>query len=235
MASATAVASSTPVYNSTVTAPLAAMSPTDHGNLIIITNAFGLIVVLIFLIMRVSVRMFISRSYDKDDYLQFAATVRLLILTTRTEYLKRTADLVLGFLYHLFCPHLRNGLERLWHGAGLYRTVQSNTHAKGAALIVSFLSLASRLMSSLQISYVSDFLYLITLWCSKCSMSFVFMRLSPDKRQTQVAKGILVAATIWLVVSIFMIALRCDLSHPWIFVNVTCTNVVCEKCHFQIV
>ena len=123
MASTAAIASSTPVYNSTVMAPLAALSPTHHGVLIIITNTFGLIMVLVFLMIRVSVRMFISRSHDKDDYLQCAAVVRLRIRITRTEYLKRTADLVSGFLYHLFRPCFCNGLQRLWHGAALDPTV----------------------------------------------------------------------------------------------------------------
>ena len=136
--------------------------------------------------------------------------------------MKRTANLVAGFLYNIFRPCLRNGLQRLWQSAGLHRTIQSNTDAKGAALIL----LIHRLTTPLQIAYVSDFFYLITLWCSKCSMSLVFIRLSPDKGHGQMAKAILVAATIWLIVSFIMIALRCDLSHPWNFVDMRCTNVV---------
>ena len=57
-------------------------------------------------------------------------------------------------------------------------------------------------------------------------MALLFLRLTPQKTHQSVAKGILIATSVWLVVSIFLIALRCDLSHPWIFINPKCTSIV---------
>jgi len=75
-----AMASSSPVYNSTISAPLASISPTDHGGLILITNAFGLILVLVFLLVRISVRLFISPPFGGDDYFLSLATVSSLFI-----------------------------------------------------------------------------------------------------------------------------------------------------------
>ena len=61
--------------NSTVSAPLGAITPTNHSGLIHITNAFGLIVVLISMIIRVFVRLFIAPPFDRDDVALGVATV----------------------------------------------------------------------------------------------------------------------------------------------------------------
>jgi len=64
-------------------------------------------------------------------------------------------------------------------------------------------------------------------------MALLFIRLTPRKDHKRVATGILGTVTVWLVVSIFLVALRCNLSHPWIFINPSCTDSVCvlyRKC-----
>ncbi|KAK3169736.1 hypothetical protein OEA41_009120 [Lepraria neglecta] len=61
--------------NSTVSAPLGAITPTNHSGLIHITNAFGLILVLISMIIRVFVRLFIAPPFDRDDIALGVATV----------------------------------------------------------------------------------------------------------------------------------------------------------------
>ena len=62
--------------NGTISEPLAVITPDRHGGLIIITNAFGLILVLIFLIIRVLSRAIISPPFDRDDLALVIATVR---------------------------------------------------------------------------------------------------------------------------------------------------------------
>lgn len=78
-----------------------------------------------------------------------------------------------------------------------------------------------------QLSYATDFFFLFTVWASKCSMALLFIRLTPRKEHKRVATGILGVVSLWLVVSIFLVALRCNLSHPWIFINPSCTDSVC--------
>lgn len=77
-----------------------------------------------------------------------------------------------------------------------------------------------------QVIYAADIFFLITMWCSKCSVALTFIRLTPQKKHKTVARGIMVATTVWLVLSIFLIALRCDLSQPWIFIGTKCQDLV---------
>ncbi|KAF8855459.1 hypothetical protein BDZ45DRAFT_793423, partial [Acephala macrosclerotiorum] len=75
-------------------------------------------------------------------------------------------------------------------------------------------------LSSLQkASYSSDILYLITIWLTKCSVVFLTTRLSPDKRHNFASNIVLVASTLFVVISIFIVALGCNLSEPWLFIN----------------
>ncbi|CAF9920580.1 MAG: hypothetical protein HETSPECPRED_004291 [Heterodermia speciosa] len=157
--------------NGTISEPLAVITPDKHGGLIIITNAFGLILVLIFLVIRVLSRVVISPPFDRDDLALVVAT--------------------LGFLYHIFCFDILSDL-----------------------VIVQ------------KVIYAADIFFLITMWCSKCSVALTFIRLTPQKKHKTVARGIMVATTVWLVLSIFLIALRCDLSQPWIFIGTKCQDLV---------
>ena len=85
-----------------------------------------------------------------------------------------------------------------------------------------------------QLSYASDFFFLFTNWAAKCSMALLFVRLTPRKDHKRVAQGILLAITVWLVVSILITALRCDLARPWIFINPKCDGAVCSFCRYQV-
>ena len=75
-------------------------------------------------------------------------------------------------------------------------------------------------------SYASDILFIITLWLTKCSAAFLFLRLTPNYYHVLASRAILAATTVWAVASILMVALRCNLVEPWIFINVQCTNLV---------
>ncbi len=83
-----------------MSAPLTEITSTNHTGIIIITNALGLILVLIFLVIRISVRVYLSPPFDIDDWLLFAATVRL-PYGQRDLLMKMDSDSILGFLYHL--------------------------------------------------------------------------------------------------------------------------------------
>lgn len=57
-------------------------------------------------------------------------------------------------------------------------------------------------------------------------MALLLFRLSSDKRHKWMSRAILLSAAILAVISIFIVALRCSLSQPWIFINEQCTNLV---------
>ena len=62
--------------NGTISAPVATITPDNHGGLVLITNAFGLVLVLIFLLIRVMARAIVSPPFDRDDLALVYATVR---------------------------------------------------------------------------------------------------------------------------------------------------------------
>lgn len=62
---------------STISPAIAVVTPTDHGGLILIANGFGLCLILIFMVLRVFARLFISPPFDRDDLALGAATVSL--------------------------------------------------------------------------------------------------------------------------------------------------------------
>ncbi len=62
---------------SNVLPPISAVTSTNHGAFILITNGFGLCLVLIFMIIRVFARLFINPPFDRDDLLIGVATVSM--------------------------------------------------------------------------------------------------------------------------------------------------------------
>jgi hypothetical protein len=63
-----------------------------------------------------------------------------------------------------------------------------------------------------QASYSSDILYLVTIWLTKCSVVFLTFRLSPKKRHNVASITVLAAASVFVVISLFLIGLGCELS-----------------------
>ena len=65
------------------------------------------------------------------------------------------------------------------------------------------------------------------MWLTKCSVSFLYLRLSAARHHNLASKIALVGTTVLsLLVSIFVIALSCDLAHPWLFILPKCTDLV---------
>ena len=57
-------------------------------------------------------------------------------------------------------------------------------------------------------------------------MALLFMRLSPGKNHIRASKVALISSIVWAVVSIFLVALKCNLSHPWVEYSQKCANLV---------
>ena len=75
--------------------------------------------------------------------------------------------------------------------------------------------------------YASDFLFIVTLWLAKCSMAFLFLRLSPNVRyHTLASKAALLLTLTLMFISVFVTTLRCDLSQPWVFFGAHCSDIV---------
>jgi len=88
------------------------------------------------------------------------------------------------------------------------------------------LVLPEDLLSLQKASYASDILYLITIWLTKCSVAFLLLRLSPNRGHNVASIVVLVTSTVFMIVSVFVVALKCDLAHPWMFINEKCTDLL---------
>ncbi|KAK3353306.1 hypothetical protein B0T25DRAFT_207929 [Lasiosphaeria hispida] len=74
--------------------------------------------------------------------------------------------------------------------------------------------------------FAADVFYLLTLWLTKTSIVYLFIRLSPDRNHIRAAYVCLAAATLFLVVSVFTTCLRCNLAAPWIFIGEQCPGLL---------
>ncbi|KAH7369607.1 hypothetical protein BKA65DRAFT_416627 [Rhexocercosporidium sp. MPI-PUGE-AT-0058] len=74
-------------------------------------------------------------------------------------------------------------------------------------------------------TYSSEILYIITIWLTKCSVAFLFVRLSPDRWHTMTSYIILGISTIFMFISVLIVSLRCEISQPWIFIEAQCPHV----------
>ena len=74
--------------------------------------------------------------------------------------------------------------------------------------------------------YGSNILFLISLALSKASIGALLLRLCVDEKQRRYFIGALAFVGLWLVASIFVVALQCNLSQPWILYREQCDSVV---------
>jgi hypothetical protein len=77
-----------------------------------------------------------------------------------------------------------------------------------------------------QLGYSSDILYLVDLFLSKCSVCLLFIRLTSNNAHIKLFQALLGFTTVWMIVSVFIVALRCDLSQPWIQYDGSCSGLV---------
>jgi len=114
--------------NTTVSAPLAVITPTDHSGLVIIAGIFGLFLVLIFMIVRVFARLYISPPFGRDDYALFVATVRPKTLLVQ----RYTLTMISGFRHHIFRTRLHRRRQRLWQSGEFDHSSKNYRATKGA-------------------------------------------------------------------------------------------------------
>jgi len=201
-------------------APVTIITSTDRSGLVLIAIALGLAFALVSLLIRVYVRREFSHQFARDDFVVAIAMVLL--------YQVNGHDLQLTMFRYSRCfnpvPHLSQD-RRVWARLSRkYPFHRARGFAKGTRKSSGIDEVRHGLTE--QISYASDILYVVTLWLTKCSVAFLFLRLSPINRHTLASKVVLLVATVFTFVSIFLVALRCDLAHPWIFINEQCKNLV---------
>ncbi|KAL2063953.1 hypothetical protein VTL71DRAFT_4447 [Oculimacula yallundae] len=74
--------------------------------------------------------------------------------------------------------------------------------------------------------YSSELLYIVTIWLTKCSVALLLVRLSPNKRHNLASYTILGASTVFMVVSVLIVSLRCDFTQPWTFIDAQCPQLL---------
>ncbi|KAM7210231.1 hypothetical protein V8F06_014383 [Rhypophila decipiens] len=77
-----------------------------------------------------------------------------------------------------------------------------------------------------KIGYVGDIFAFLTLWATKCSIAFLFIRLSPDRIHIWLARICLAVSTFFMLLSVLITSLRCDMAHPWIFIGEKCPGLI---------
>ena len=64
------------------------------------------------------------------------------------------------------------------------------------------------------------------LWLTKCSVAFLFIRLTPDSKHVTASYVVLGLSTILMLISELLVAIRCDEPQPWIIIGVKCGDLV---------
>ena len=88
------------------------------------------------------------------------------------------------------------------------------------------------MLTTLELYYSSNLLFLMALASSKASVASLLLRLCAERRQKLLFVGALVCNGILLVASIFAMAFQCNILQPWILVGEQCGGVVKE--HWKI-
>ncbi|KAL4943690.1 hypothetical protein BDV06DRAFT_234386 [Aspergillus oleicola] len=62
---------------------------------------------------------------------------------------------------------------------------------------------------------VSDILYLITIYTTKCCVVGIYLRLTPQKLHNRASWGTLLLCTLWVIPAILILTVNCGLKKPW--------------------
>ncbi|KNG81982.1 hypothetical protein ANOM_010574 [Aspergillus nomiae NRRL 13137] len=73
---------------------------------------------------------------------------------------------------------------------------------------------------------LSDILYLITVYVSKCCVVGIHLRLTPQKLHNRVSWATLALCTAWIITSVSIIAINCELNRPWKGAGAQCVNLL---------
>ncbi|KAK0620408.1 hypothetical protein B0T14DRAFT_567155 [Immersiella caudata] len=74
--------------------------------------------------------------------------------------------------------------------------------------------------------YASDIFYLLSIWLTKLSIVYLFIRLSPDRNHKRAARACLALTTVFSFVSVVVTCVRCNYSRPWLFINQQCPDML---------
>ncbi|KAG8160714.1 hypothetical protein KVR01_008978 [Diaporthe batatas] len=85
---------------------------------------------------------------------------------------------------------------------------------------------AQDVVSWQQSAFICDLLYIFILWLTKCSVVFLFIRLTPDSRHVNASYVVLGLSTILMFISELLVAIRCDEPQPWIVIGVECRDLI---------
>ncbi|CAI6335550.1 unnamed protein product [Periconia digitata] len=75
-----------------------------------------------------------------------------------------------------------------------------------------------------KLGFAADLLYLFTLFLSKCSVSFLFLYLTPGRAHVRAIWTTITASVVWVITAVILEAVRCHPKHPWTDDTSTCTN-----------
>ncbi|KAI6827228.1 hypothetical protein KC332_g7161 [Hortaea werneckii] len=84
---------------------------------------------------------------------------------------------------------------------------------------------ADKLVYLQKLLYTSDLFYVFTIYGAKSSVILLYRRIAPDRAHSLVAWAGLSLTLLFGIISIFLVALRCDLSQPWLQYNAQCTSL----------
>ncbi|KAL4979094.1 hypothetical protein BDW66DRAFT_157632 [Aspergillus desertorum] len=73
---------------------------------------------------------------------------------------------------------------------------------------------------------ISDILYLITLYTTKCSVVGIYLRLTPQKLHKRASWGTLLLCTLWVIPAILILSVNCGLNRPWKGTGGQCENLL---------
>ncbi|KAH8810577.1 hypothetical protein F5884DRAFT_255871 [Xylogone sp. PMI_703] len=73
--------------------------------------------------------------------------------------------------------------------------------------------------------YVSILFFIMALGLSKISVAFLLLRLTPHKYHRRASYMIIGTMTAWTMVSLLVLALQCNISHPWISLHEKCPRM----------
>lgn len=210
--------------SNTLSPPTTVITPTNHGGLITITAAVGLTFALCSMLIRVYARMAINGPWSHDDTALAVSTV-----SEHSHSLPAWIRPLMTFDSDLVCGTIdcKNDIRDEWLGESnsLAQSVQTDSSGKGKLIDRGPSRHVFLLIHATQSDYASDLLYILAIYFSKVSAVYLFLRLTPNKQHVRFCYGILGTSTIWVVASIFMLALRCHLSQPWVN-DEHCVNIV---------
>ncbi|KAM0718088.1 hypothetical protein Q7P37_006420 [Cladosporium fusiforme] len=156
-------------------APLISLDDDHHGSWLVICSAFGLVIVLLTLIIRIYLRYKVSPPFAADDICLTVATALAVIQ----------------------CALVFAGVN------------------KGDGTSIDLIE-EQNLVPIQELNYAANLFYVLALYASKACVVLLFKRISSGIMKKKIAWAAMAVIMTTGVISIFLCALRCDLSQPWI-------------------